>query len=365
MEGVLVLVANYPDNNGRTAMKYVHVRNLYYIQNGIKVTVLNFNTKNDYEYEGIKVISLKTYYKNRQYYKNSLLILHAANIRNHFLFLIRNAKKFKHFFFFYHGHEVLKTKDTYPEPYYYMPQNRQTYKKLNNVYDNVKLFIWRKYLPKIVKKSDFIFVSNWMLNKFIQYTKLPKEKLKRYYIIPNSIGKVFEENTYDVSAEKKYDFVTIRSSLDNSKYCLDIINSLAKHNKNNNFLIIGKGKFFSYYEKAKNITWIDQTLSHEEIIKILNSARCALMPTRLDAQGVMMCEMASFGIPVITSDIDICGEIKPNYSNMYLINNSSCQIDLSKYLKIALEESGISTKKRFTMDETIKKEVQLIKKYKF
>ena len=361
MEGVLVLVANYPDDNGKIAMKYVHIRNLYYKKNGIKVTVLNFNAKNDYEYEGIKVISLKTYYRNRQTYKNSILILHAANIRNHFLFLIKNGTNFERFIFFYHGHEVLKTKDTYPEPYYYIHQKGRLYKGLVNVYDNIKLFIWKRYLPSIVEKSDFIFVSKWMLDKFVKYTNLSKEKLKHCYIIPNSIGKVFEENNYDFSMKKKYDFVTIRGNLDGSKYCMDIVNSLAKYNKENSFLVIGKGKFFSYYKKAENITWIDKNLSHEEIIEVLNLAKCALMPTRLDAQGVMMCEMASFGIPVITSDIDICQEIKANYSNMYLIDNSNCDIDLAKYLQVALKKSNVGKKKPFTMAETVGREIQIIK----
>ena len=33
------------------------------------------------------------------------------------------------------------------------------------------------------------------------------------------------------------------------------------------------------------------------------------MPTRADAQGVMACEMATFGIPLITSNIDVCKEV--------------------------------------------------------
>lgn len=363
MKGVLVLVADYPNNDGEIAMMYVHTRNLYYKKSGIQVTVLNFRTKKDYVYEGIQVISLKTYYKNKQNYKNEILILHAANIKNHFLFLIRNRKSFHHFLFFYHGHEVLKTRETYPESYYYSSGTSEIYKKIINVYDNAKLFIWRKYLPRIRNKSDFIFVSHWMLNKFIHYMKVPEKKLKRCYIIPNSIGKVFEENNYVFNAEKKFDFVTIRNNLDGSKYCIDIVNSLAEHNRENSFLVIGKGKFFSYYKKAENITWINKTLSHEEIIKVLNQAKCALMPTRLDAQGLMMCEMASFGIPVITSDIDICREIKENYSNMYLIDNADNGLDLSEYLQKALKRSDMNKNKKFTSKETIGKEIQLIKKY--
>lgn len=41
-EKILVLVQNYPDNDGGVALIYVHVRNKYYIQHDIDVTVLNF-----------------------------------------------------------------------------------------------------------------------------------------------------------------------------------------------------------------------------------------------------------------------------------------------------------------------------------
>ena len=43
MKKILVLVQNYPDNDGGVALMYVHVRNKYYIQHDIDVTVLNFS----------------------------------------------------------------------------------------------------------------------------------------------------------------------------------------------------------------------------------------------------------------------------------------------------------------------------------
>ena len=89
--------------------------------------------------------------------------------------------------------------------------------------------------------------------------------------------------------------------------------------------MIGKGKFFEYNEKAQNLQWIDKVLNHEEIIDILNNSKCALMPTRTDAQGLMMCEMASFGIPLITSDIPVCHEIFDEFSNVALLNNENIE----------------------------------------
>ena len=38
---VLVLAGTYPDNEGHVGLMYVHTRNIYYVKNGLDVTVLN------------------------------------------------------------------------------------------------------------------------------------------------------------------------------------------------------------------------------------------------------------------------------------------------------------------------------------
>ena len=57
------------------------------------------------------------------------------------------------------------------------------------------------------------------------------------------------------------------------------------------------------------------------MVDYINSAKCALMPTRTDAQGVMMCEMATFGIPLITSDIPVCHEVFKEWEGIGFISN--------------------------------------------
>ena len=58
------------------------------------------------------------------------------------------------------------------------------------------------------------------------------------------------------------------------------------------------------------------------MIDLLNKSRCALMPTRTDAQGVMACEMATFGIPLVTTDLPVCHEVFDTFVNVqYIANN--------------------------------------------
>ena len=75
MKKILVLVENYPDNKGGVSLMYVHVRNKYYIQHGIDVTVLSFATKTDYVIDNIRVITEATYLKKNTYLVYFLIVI--------------------------------------------------------------------------------------------------------------------------------------------------------------------------------------------------------------------------------------------------------------------------------------------------
>ncbi len=354
---VLVAVTDYPSNENSVVHRFVHTRNLYYIQAGVEVVVLNFATLENYIFEGIRVISLKGYVNERVSSKYDVLILHQANLRNHFRFINRYGNDFPRFVFFYHGHEVLKLNCVYPKPYEYKKQ-RIIRRLIQNWYDDYKLKKWHDYLPTIAYKSFFVFVSQWMMEEFIRWVKLDSGFLNnRSEIIYNCVGKTFEIEQYECLSEKKYDFVTIRGNIDTSKYAIDIVNRMAENTPRGRFLIVGKGDYFKYNNKAKNITWLDRTLDHAEIVVALNQARFALMPTRTDAQGLMMCEMAAFGIPVITSDIPVCHEIFDGFENAYFIKNNE-GLSLDEFID---KKSSVIKDDRYYENKTVEREVRIIK----
>lgn len=319
---ILVAIANYPDerglNNGKSEAKFEHVRNKYYSDHGQNVTVLNFASNKSYSYNGIKVISLHDFEKESDKY--DILVSHAANIRNHYRFLKKYESRFPQLVFIYHGHEVLMTSKVYSKPYDFV---RQSYikTKLRDIYDAYKLYLWRSYLPRINYKTHYFFVSNWMKDEFLKWTRIPYNMIEdRCEILYNSVGETFEKGIFQ-TGKKEYDFITIRADLDNSKYAIDVVTRLAKNTPNMKFLLIGKGSFFEYNSKPDNIEWINTTLTHDKIVKMLDRARFALMPTRTDAQGLMMCEMAAYGMPVITSDIPVCHEVFDGFENAFFIDN--------------------------------------------
>lgn len=360
---LLVLATDYPDLKGNISLMYIHTRNLIYTSKGIKVTVLNFSASRSYSINNINVISLEDFNRN-QNEPFDLLICHAPNIRNHYFFLKKYKDNFKKIIFFFHGHEVLRVNKVYPKPFPYVKKKSKIKLLIQDSYDYIKLAIWKKYFNKIKEKSHFVFVSHWMLKEFLYWTRIsPKTFIDKTSIIYNGVGKIFEENSYDINTKKEYDFITIRSYFDGSKYGIDIVNELAKNNLDKNFLVIGTGDYFKYNQQSPNITIINKTLNHEEIIMYLNKGRCALMPTRTDAQGLMMCEMATFGMPLITSDIPVCHEVCKEFPRVSLINNQKIKTNLSVILEeITKEDISNRKNKKYFTSNTSAAEISLFNK---
>lgn len=318
-----MLATSYPRPDGFISLQYIHSRNRLYLQQGINVSVISFDAETDYELEGIKVYTLQTYETRLKNEPFDLLISHAPNLRNHYRFIKKHGHLYEKIVFFFHGHEVLNTAKVYPKPYEYAKKTQLNTNITRRLYDTFKLFVWRSYFKKHAHKSHFVFVSEWMYRMFLRFVKLDPQLIKeRTSIIYNCIGANFETYHYDLDVPKKYDFITIRNHLDGSKYSIDIVTNLAKQYPQYQFCVIGEGDFYKYNEQPQNLEWIDKSLHHDEVIDYLNMSKCALIPTRVDAQGVMACEMATFGIPVITSNIDVSKEIFNDFTNVGFISNT-------------------------------------------
>lgn len=356
---VLIAVENYPGNKSGKPVThhFVHVRNVYYKRMGLDVTVLNFSATDDYEYDGLRVICPKTYEAEKGLYDE--LLCHQPNLKHHVPFCLKHGDEFEGLIFFFHGHEVLKLSVSYPKPYGYCSESRLAAIK-REIYDDLKFKVLRRFFSKVKEKSRFVFVSGWMYGEFKKWLRVGDSFLgPRASIIPNCIAEEFENQSYDAHCGKKYDFITVRGNLDTSKYAIDLVIEAAKFNPERSFLVIGKGEIFDHFGKPDNIDWLDTTMSHSELAEQMNFARCALMPTRTDAQGLMMCEMASYGIPLLSSDIPVCREVMDGFENVALVSND----DLAGILVEAA--SGLEPKKGgfspFSKKNTIEREIALIR----
>lgn len=312
---ILVIVEDYPSKKSR-ALNYVHTRCSYYKQEGHVIDVFSFRTKEYYNFKSINVYSPKQLpiKKIKEY---DIISFHAPNIRNHFLLIVRLLKH-PGLIITAHGHEFLRTKLHYPKPYEYL-KNRK-FKYLTNFYDVFKLITWRMLFYLHSRKLNIIFVSDWMKEQFYDYFNV-NTKFNKSAVISNPSAEVFEINNWDPSIYKKYDFITIRPNLDGSKYAIDLVCEFALANPDLDFLLVGKGKYFLFSRKPNNIELYSTFLDVEDIVKFYNLSRCLLLPTRLDSQGVSLTEAASFGIPVITSDIPIMREMIKDYKKALFIRN--------------------------------------------
>ena len=357
---VLVVASAYPNLTRNYSGNFYHTRNKYYLSRGIDVTVLSFQAEQPYVIDGIKVITRKEYEEKIADWK--LVVCHAPD-NNIYKFLTNHYRNFKHIIFVFHGNEVLRRSLYYKWQYPYVEKDTFVTKLKQDIRDRLKLFLWKNKLQKLSYKSDYVFVSNWMYEEFLRNTKINPTIIKgKTHIIYNCIGDEFEEFSNDFQAEKSYDFITIRGSFDSNKYAIDVVNEVAKQNPKYKFLLIGNGKYFEYNQKASNIEVISRVLSHEEIITYLKKSRCGLMPTRHDAQGVMMCEMVTFGLPMVTSDIKVCREVLNDFPNIFYIDNEAVQLDADKLFTSIVNKVEKNTKyfKQHTCEQEVKLIVQRI-----
>ncbi len=309
---LLVLVQNYPTKDNPYAMSYVHSRNIIYIENNYHVDVLSFSAHEYYNYEGINIFPERSI--NFENY--DVIISHAPNLKNHYRVLRKlHSKKI---FFIFHGHEVLKGYLDYPTPYSWIKQSFVK-SKIQQYYQFFKLKILKNWLTGQFSQKNtlgMIFVSEWMREKFIKNLGFEPESYSKTVVIPNAVNNVFVNKTYSPKSENLLaDCVTIRP-FDESKYALDLVLELAKLNPNKTFHIYGKGRYFYYNQCPENVKVFDRFIEQKDIADLLNCYRCAVMPTRFDSQGVMMCEMATFGIPLITTNFSVCLEMLNEFDNV-------------------------------------------------
>lgn len=359
---VLVTDANYASTENVTSVFFVRGRNIFYQEAGIEVTVLNFAATEDAVLDNIPVLTLQSFEEQASDQKFDLLICHAPNIRNHYRFLKKHANKFPRIVIFFHGHEVLHCSKVYPKPFSYVKEASWFNKAFRELYDIIKLKLWKSYFTQLAHKSHFIFVSNWMYEQFLKWTKVDANILKnKMSITYNSVGAQFEKKQYEKRDEYTYDFITIRGNLDGAKYCVDKVVNLAERYPEYRFCVIGKGQFFNFHSKPSNVTWIDKHLNHNEIVDYLNLSACALMPTLTDAQGLMASEMATYGIPLITSDIPVCREVFDGFRNVAFISNDNYNYSLRTLFEDLVAGTPYNPNKKYYAENTCQKEIEVFK----
>ncbi|EKU47780.1 glycosyltransferase family 4 protein [Staphylococcus massiliensis] len=164
----------------------------------------------------------------------------------------------------------------------------------------------------------FIHVSQWFKDHIADVDA--KYAPSNYEIIPN----IVDDNVFTYEPSERSDKLRVLSirPFASHKYANDqtakAINILSKKPFFNDieFHIYGKGKLFASITKSiknhPNVHLHNTFLEQQEIAKLHKEFDVFLCPTRLDSQGVSMCEAMSSGLVPVATDITAIPEYVEN-----------------------------------------------------
>jgi glycosyltransferase involved in cell wall biosynthesis len=309
-EKYLILTNNYPNYDGLYKNGFVHSRVITYIQNNLDVDVFVLRNREDFEkyvFEGVTVFKgdnnvLKTVFERVTYKK---ILIHFVN-ENMYNTIMEINPEYK-LLIWIHGVES--------ERWYRRLFNYRSSDDICKLKDTLKdNFLKIRFMKKIYSRKDnnikFIFVSQFMKIMAEEDTGV---NVANYRIIHN----VVDDETfkyYEKSAELRKKILTIRPFA-SYKYANDLTVKAILELSNRvffkelEFTIYGDGPLFNETLKPlmdrnfENVKLNKRFLTQKEIASIHKENGIFICPTRLDAQGVSMCEAMSSGLVPVTTGV--------------------------------------------------------------
>ena len=330
---IVFVTSRYPTENNPYNHMFVHMRCVEFLKMGHDVQVYvpsGDNTK--YVYEGVAVEKIAAKDIAKKLDERSIIYIHLLNITpiphlNGWYIYKHILQKKLPYIMYVHGNEVQKhsarefdiTKGfidflkRLKKDFYAMPRMESFVRK-----------------TKDLQGSRYVFPSLWMKGEMERNLDI---KLDNYHIIPNGIDTDLFEFHSNFSKAKK--FITIRP-LSSKKYAVDIAIKLMGHLPEDCTLdIYGKGEFQDEYEALikslgleKRVKILNTFIERKNLNATLSNYGVFLSPTRMDAQGVMMCEAMASGLLTISSDNTAIPEFIVDEQNGILIDNvnySNCE----------------------------------------
>jgi len=374
---IAVISPTYPAIENKYLSGFVHSRVQKYISAGIQVDVIVPYYTNKgvcfYEFEGISVVKIPLEILRmilmRKRYEKLFVHFFDEDYANIFESVDLGATKI---YLWVHGPETL---------YWDWPKFTTGYfteeKAINGVQKNEfseKDRMIKKYNK--MKNITWVFVSDWIRKRSQELIGI---EFNNFVVIPNFVDeKLFKYSTK--SADKRKNIFFIRRFDNCNKYAIDInVKTIIELSKRDcfddlTFNIYGTG---SEYEKLvapikdfNNVYLHPRFCTHKEIAEIHKNNGIGFFPTRYDAQGVSMCEAASSGLAIVTSDNDAVREFLPDEDIFAETENPAEYADIIermyydvKYFdKISIKcHEKVSTKCCY--DATVQKEIEVLSRH--
>ncbi len=357
---IAIMSELYPSQNNPYNAMYVHSRVIEYLKEGHICNVYKLRKKGNinYIYENIQVYEgdkefLITNMKNNGF---DIIAMHAPNPDEKNL-VLENFKD-KKVVCWMHGLDSVSGAFSYP---YAGNKLLHPLRFLLRLKEDIRKFItWHRFIKHF--NPTIVVVSNWMKQEAEKFLHV---KLKKSVLISNPVDDElfqFQQRTIlkkiiciRPHSGATYGLDLLIQSFSNSRYSIDLY---------------GKGELLEYHKQlAKkynaNVVFIEKLFSKDELKNILKEYDLAIMPSKRDTQGVMVCEMNISGMPVITSDIPGNKEYATR-GTLRIQNNKWHNIDViidSIKDKIAQmsHDASIDMKKIAAKNKVVQQELQLLK----
>lgn len=302
---IAIISSRYPTPNNIYSHMWVHARAKEFVRNNVNVTVFVPSKENkEYHYEGVKVVLAPDVVIAEAIKSVSAVYIHLLSIYPYpklsgwpiYKSIINNNVRC---FMYLHGSEVQSTAR------YSFDDKRNLYSFAVSLYkNNIFLPRMRKFCQYVDGSGGFLSPSKWMHKEAENELSL---ELKNVKICPNGI----DTELFDFKPNHKsiHKMLCVRP-LSSNKYAVDeAIKLLPLLPEKYTLDIYGKGELKNVLLKlasdlgvSSRVTIIESFIDRVELPKLMGKYGTFLATTRMDAQGVIMCEAMAAGMLVITSN---------------------------------------------------------------
>ena len=369
---IAIITSRYPSEDNPYNHMFVHMRSKEYIKQGEQVEVFVPSKESaEYVFEGVRVktIPSKEITKHLQEYDILYLhLLHLYPLRQEDGWPIYKAilhKKYP-FVMYVHGSEVQKYS---ARPFDVDNSIKGILRRFKK--DVLLVYFMRKFVngTHLNKAAHYLFPSFWMKKEMERNLNI---NISSFNIIANGI----ETDLFSFSNlfEKRFKLMALRP-LSSMKYAVDIAIEVMRFLPEQYSLdIFGKGKYeqdfkelIQKYSLQSRINIYNTFINKSDMPKHFSKYGVSMFTTRMDAQGVSMCEAISSGlltvsnhntaIPEFISDMEtgVLGDMPKELAKKIIKVTS----DKSLYNKITI--AGRKSMEAIDVKVTCKKELDILK----
>lgn len=307
---IIVMTSRYPSKDSPYSHMFVHTRNKEYLSQGHQILVLVPAKKHEhYQIEGVKVVldnveSLSRHLANADRVMIHLLYHRFDRETDADTLYKRVLAERLPTMFFLHGVETQTIWNSRREDINWTSPATIARWLYRDFY-----LIKRMRQTLIMFSEDavpckFITPSKWMLKEAVRHTKVKLDH--KSLVIPNGIDT--EHFKFKQQWQHREQLLSIRPLAYRGKYAVDLLLEVMSLRKENESLTLyGKGEDEALINEVANASIHSahfqlnaEFLNHFEIPAIHANHGVYLAVTRMDAQGVSMCEAMASGLPTIS-----------------------------------------------------------------